>query len=103
MGHLLYNEFGGIGHTSNPNYGLFQNIQSNHYWSKTAYGNYSTAAWNFGFNDGVQQGGGMDYPAFYAMAVRAGDVAAVPVPAAACLLGSGLIGLAGIARRRKTT
>jgi hypothetical protein len=30
-----------------------------------------------------------------------GDVAAVPVPAAAWLMGSGLIGLAGITRRKK--
>jgi hypothetical protein len=37
---------------------------------------------------------------FYAWAVRDGDVAAVPVPAAAWLFGSGLIGLAA-ARRRK--
>jgi hypothetical protein len=34
------------------------------------------------------------------VAVRAGDVAAVPVPAAAWLFGSGLLGLAGAARRK---
>lgn len=43
-------------------------------------------------------------PAFFAWAVHDGDVAelsSVPLPAAALLFGSGLIGLAGIARRKK--
>ncbi len=35
--------------------------------------------------------------------IRFGQAAVVPVPAAAWLLGSGLIGLLGVARRRRTT
>lgn len=37
----------------------------------------------------------------FAWAVRDGDVAAVTVPAAAWVFGSGMIGLLGLARRRK--
>jgi hypothetical protein len=65
--------------------------------------------WQFGFTgyDGVYNGlpfkttlsGGIDRNAW---AVRDGDViSAVPLPAAAWLFGSGLLGLTGIARRRK--
>lgn len=39
---------------------------------------------------------------FNDMVIGMTDVAAVPIPAAAWLFGSGLIGLAGIARRKKT-
>ncbi|MBI5783055.1 MAG: VPLPA-CTERM sorting domain-containing protein, partial [Gammaproteobacteria bacterium] len=37
---------------------------------------------------------------WYALAVRPGDVAVVPVPAAVWLFGSGLLGLIGVARRK---
>ncbi len=42
-----------------------------------------------------------DYRFGYAWAVRDGDVGAVPVPAAVWLFGSGLIGLLGVARRKR--
>jgi len=38
---------------------------------------------------------------YYALAVRPGDVSAVPVPAAVWLFGSGLMGLLGLARRKR--
>jgi hypothetical protein len=60
-------------------------------------------AWNFGIDKGESQlrrkGAGFDRLA--AWAVRDGDVSAVPVPAAVWLFGSGLLGLIGIARRKK--
>ena len=102
MGHLFYNELGGvavqaIGVTHNANYSLFQNVQSSTYWSGT-----DTApalAWLFGTHVGAQYVGNKAATVF-ALAVRPGDVAAVPVPAAAWLLGSGLLGLIGVARRQ---
>ena len=102
MGHLYYTELGGvavqaIGVTHNANYSLFQNVQSSTYWSGT-----DTApalAWLFGTHVGAQYVGNKAATVF-ALAVRPGDVAAVPVPAAAWLLGSGLLGLIGVARRQ---
>ena len=38
----------------------------------------------------------------YRWAVFEGNVSAVPIPAAVWLFGSGLLGLVGVARRRKT-
>jgi hypothetical protein len=37
---------------------------------------------------------------FHAWAVRDGDIGAVPIPAAAWLFGSGLLGLIGVARKK---
>ena len=104
MGHLFYNELGGvagqdIATTHNTNYNLFQNVQSNDYWSGTEYAPNTSIAWSFHFG-GVQHALNKN-DILYAWAVRPGDVAAVPIPAAAWLFGSGLMGLLGVARRKK--
>ena len=44
----------------------------------------------------------IDYGTASTAGLWTGDIAAVPLPAAAWLFGSGLLGLAGIARRKKT-
>lgn len=84
------------------NTGPFSIMQADFYWSNAAYVSLDSGfAWSFSFADGSQgfSGGGNE---FYGWAVYDGDVGApaVPVPAAAWLLGSGLLGLVGVAHRR---
>jgi len=102
--------YGGLGQvqgssittTHNANYSLFSNVQSSVYWSGTEYSADPTKAWGFVTVDGSQDafGKGND---LYALAVSPGQVSAVPVPGAAWLLGSGLLGLVGLARRKAET
>ncbi len=111
MANLFYTTLGNKGYYSisgtsaQPGWGLtnsgpFSNLQANWYWSGTAYAPLSGAEWTFGFDTGDQSAQGATSDAYYAMAVRAGDVAAVPIPAAAWLFESGLLGLIGVARRK---
>jgi hypothetical protein len=104
MGHLFYNELGGVAHslistTHNANYDLFKNLQSSLYWTTTEYAPPSTNAWIFYFSDGFQYAGDKGY-ALNALAVHSGDITAVPEPAAVWLFGTSLLGLIGVARRK---
>jgi hypothetical protein len=114
MANMFYNVLGNTGwyDTSGaatgcyvaPNYcltntGPFSNLQSSYYWSATEYAPSTTNAWIFYMNLGGQDGFYKTSNG-YAWAVQSGDVSAVPVPAAAWLFGSGLIGLIGLARRK---
>lgn len=116
LGHLFYVELGGVAGeditlTHNANYSLFQNLQSGLYVTSTTlpYDRYGDCAFVMDFGSGYQEaicGGTMTY----ALAVRDGDVAgapppppppAIPLPAAAWLLGSGLLGLSVAFKRRR--
>ena len=68
-------------------------------WSGTEYVLDSSQVWYFASDSGVQQAGSKDFQQF-AWAMQSGDVSPVPVPAAAWLFGSALIGLAGIKRKK---
>ena len=108
MGHLFYTELGLDGSSGyilpvELNASEFDNLlgYENFYWSATEYPGYSTSALDFRMYNGYQ---GSHFKASThsdgcGLAVRSGQVSAVPVPGAIWLLGSGLLGLIGIRRK----
>jgi len=105
----LYNELGGVSYSSvldskDPDLDLFINIQadelvvSDGYWASEIVG-LSYIDNHFHFNDGFQRYFD-SLTEMNAWAVRDGDVAVVPVPAAVWLFSAGLLGLIGVARRK---
>jgi len=103
MGNLYYNVLGNPAFGPLTNTGPFSNVQSFIYWSSSEYAPNPSFAWYFSMSNG-RQGSLSKVNGFYAWAVQSGNVGAVvvPVPAAAWLFASGLLGLMGVARRKKT-
>lgn len=106
MGHLFYSEFGESSHnsllsSSSPYLSLFTGINNAIYWSDTVVpaSDGDDARFDFFFGSGWQDGR-MVTTESYAWAVHDGDIGAVPLPAAAYLFGSGLLGLVGMSRRK---
>ena len=122
MAHLFYNTLGNksycdpatstVSVCSGPqaDYGLtntgpFSNVRSDTYWSASEYESSTISAWRFVTSNGYQYYCTTKSTEHYAWVVHAGDVgvtipSAVPVPAAAWLFSSGLLGLVGVARRK---
>jgi hypothetical protein len=97
MGDLFYNQLGvsaesSIATSTNPNYNLFTNVQSDVYWSGGEYWFDPNYAWVFNTSNGYQYASKKN-DQFYAWAVRPGDVAAVPVPGAFWLFGTAMVAL----------
>ena len=82
--------------------GPFTNRQSFIYWSSTEFAPDSNYAHSFLFRFGGANRWDPKDSDVFAWAVHSGNVGAVPVPGAVWLFGSGLIGLIGIARHKKT-
>ncbi|WKJ88923.1 DUF1566 domain-containing protein [Methylomonas montana] len=98
MGHLFYTELNGSAHSHIPDSSLFVNT-TNSFWTNRE--NQTSApfnAWLFSLSNGSQSLAGKT-AAYFAWAVRDGDVAAVPVPGAVWLFGSAILGFAALKRR----
>lgn len=121
MGHMYYNNLGNLAYRDEnqniqPGYGLnnidfieaitgqelsFDNLFATQYWSQEEFTDLTSQAWTFNNDLGLQFNDNKS-ELHYAWAVHDGDVlpAIIPVPTAAWLFGSALIGLAGISRKR---
>ena len=121
LGHMFYNNLGNLGYRdTNGNfqsgYGVTNssftdgnsgasvsivNLKNSVYWLGEEYAPVTYYAWAFYTNSGFQLNYYYESSSPYSWAVRAGDVSSVPVPAAAWLFGSALLGLAGVKRRHR--
>lgn len=110
MGYLFYEALGNKGYydtsgSGQPGWGLnnkgdFDHLWPDGCWSGTEYSAYSDNAWHFYFKDGNQFT--MSKPcAGNALAVRPGDVSAVPVTGTVLLLGTGLAALGAFRQGRR--
>lgn len=104
LGHLYSIELGGTAPNSilastDPDMALFKNFENTSYWIDYWDVTFGVSVLGFDFSDGRQQYYSPT-AGYNVLALRPGDVAATPIPAAEWLFGSGLLGVFGLARRR---
>lgn len=98
LGHLFYSELGGTAGNNIPDTSTFSHEEQPHsYWSTGD----DYFPYFFTTSEGFQSYGSSFASGTYgyAWAVRSGDVAAVPLPGAVWLFGTGLLGWLGAKRR----
>lgn len=101
MGHLWYVELANVAGGPMTHSGSFHNLASAGYWSGTVYEPQAAPPWAWYFDTGIGfQDAFFQSTPWYAMAVRAGDVPAVPESATYALLLAGLTGLL-VARQQR--
>ena len=102
MGELYYTALGNFAGGPLSNTGPFNNLQSYVYWSGTEDAPTPSRAWAFFTSDGSQGVGNKAsvQNVLYALAIRPGDVAAVPEPGTVALLLSGLASVMVMRRQR---
>lgn len=102
FGELFYNELGGTARNFMPDTPYFIN-EHGHFWTSTEIANNNRGdnidAWRFQTINGILDVDGKPN-GYLAWAAHPGDVAAVPVPGAVWLFGSGLLGLLGFKKRK---
>ncbi len=101
MGHLFYTELGNVVNDVTLEFDPFEHLSAYEYWTGTEAD--INNAWTFVFSSGGQGDSGFKGNAvgIYGLAVRSGDVAAVPEPTLGLLLGISLVGLVGVGAIRK--
>jgi len=104
MGYMYYVELGNVAYPTlgygMSNKGPFQNVQSNAYWSGTEDPLNPLDAWIFATDVGTQANADLAFNSLYAVAIRPGDVAAVPEPSSMALMMAGLGVVVVVSRRR---
>ena len=109
MGHLFFSELGhensfvgGSTTTSELNNSVFNNLFAGRYWTSTEAAPIPDSAWLFYMDLGTQYYA-PKHLGPYGLAVRSGQVTtATPIPGAVWLLGSGIVGLVGLRRKKKS-